>query len=76
VSENEFDGVLVEASKLKCIPDGSGNEMKVLRVSRETGAWSALIRNVYGPVAFHDEDGGIANVLDWRSIEALVAAAG
>ena len=135
MSENEFDGVLVEASKLKWIPDGSGNEMKVLRVSRETGAWSALIRapagqvnpphthlgpadfyvisgvvdyragvaragdwmyepagavhqatshpeetvylaNVYGPVAFHDEDGGIANVLDWRSIEALVAAAG
>ena len=135
MSETEFDGILVEASKLKWIPDGTGNEIKVLRVSSETGAWSALIRapagqvnpphthlgpadfyvisgvvdyragvaragdwmyepagavhqatshpeetvylaNVYGPIAFHDEDGGIANVLDWRSINALVAAAG
>lgn len=135
MSENEFDGVLVQADKRKWIPDGSGNELKVLRVSSETGAWSALVRapagqvnpphthlgpadfyvisgvvdyragvaragdwmyepagavhqatshpedtvylaNVYGPIAFHDEDGKIAHVLDWRAVEKLAASAG
>ncbi len=135
MSENEFDGVLVQADKLKWIPDGSGNELKVLRVSSETGAWSALVRapagqvnpphthlgpadfyvisgvvdyragvaragdwmyepagavhqatshpedtvylaNVYGPIAFHDEDGKIVHVLDWRAVEKLAASAG
>ncbi len=130
-----FDGVLVQGDQLKWIPDGSGNELKILRVSSETGAWSALVRapagqvnpphthlgpadfyvisgvvdyragvaragdwmyepagavheatshpeetvylaNVYGPVAFHDEDGKIVHVLDWRVVERLAANAG
>lgn len=135
MAEVEFDGVLVQPSQMKWIPDGVGNELKILRVSSETGAWSALVKapagqvnpphthlgpadfyvisgvvdyragvaragdwmyepagavhqetshpedtvylaNVYGPLAFHDEDGNVAHVLDWRAIQAMVDAAG
>ncbi len=130
MSESEFDGILVKANEMKWVADGSGNEVKILRVSRETGAWSALVRapagqvnpphthlgpadffvlsgvvdyragvaragdwmyepagavhdatshpedtvylaNVYGPIAFHDEEGKVRHVLDWRAVERL-----
>ena len=29
------------------------------------------LANVYGPVAFHKPDGGIAGILDWRSMKAM-----
>jgi anti-sigma factor ChrR (cupin superfamily) len=33
------------------------------------------LANVYGPVAFHDAEGGIAGILDWRSMKALAEKA-
>lgn len=129
-----LDSALIRTDKETWIQSGDGNEFKVLRISKETGAWSALIRakkgqvnpphthlgaadfyvisggfdyrggsaragdwvyepagavheatshpvdtvylaNVYGPVGFHDENGNIAQVLDWRAIQLLVDGA-
>ena len=134
MAETEFDGILVQPSEMKWIPDGVGNELKVLRISSETGAWSALVKapagqvnpphvhlgpadfyvisgvvdyragvaragdwmyepagavhqetshpedtvylaNVYGPVAFHDDEGNVMHVLDWRAIQSMVDSA-
>lgn len=129
-----LDSALIRTDKETWIQSGDGNEFKVLRISKETGAWSALIRakkgqvnpphthlgaadfyvisggfdyrggsaragdwvyepagavheatshpvdtvylaNVYGPVGFHDENGNIAHVLDWRAIQLMVDGA-
>ena len=126
-----LDAALVRTGDEEWIQSGEGNEFKVLRISKETGAWSALIRakkgqvnpphthlgaadfyvisggfdyrggsaregdwvyepagavheatshpvdtiylaNVYGPVGFHDAEGNIAQVLDWRMIQLMV----
>jgi 2,4'-dihydroxyacetophenone dioxygenase len=42
--------VLVDTEALEWIPTGSGNALKILRVSEETGAWSALIKAEAGTV--------------------------
>jgi 2,4'-dihydroxyacetophenone dioxygenase len=34
------------------------------------------LANVYGPVAFHNSDGSIAGILDWRSLKAMSEKAG
>ena len=126
-----LDAALVRTDEEEWIQSGDGNQFKVLRISKETGAWSALIKadkgqvnpphthlgaadfyvisggfdyrggsaragdwvyepagavheatshpvdtiylaNVYGPVGFHDENGNIAHVLDWRTIQLMV----
>lgn len=126
-----LDSSLIQTDKVDWIDSGGGNLFKVLRISKETGAWSALIKapkgqvnpphthlgaadfyvisggfdyrggsaragdwvyeaagavheatshpvdtvylaNVYGPVGFHDENGKIAQVLDWRAIQLMV----
>ena len=129
-----IDAALVRTKDKKWIEAGDGNQFLVLRISKESGAWSALVKapagqvnqahthlgpadfyvisggfdyrggsaragdwvyepagavheatthpvdtvylaNVYGPVAFHDGEGGYAHILDWRTIKALVDAA-
>ena len=129
-----FDSSLVQTDKVDWIDSGGGNLFKVLRISKETGAWSALIKapkgqvnpphthlaaadfyvisgvidyrggsaragdwvyeaagavheatshpvetvylaNVSGPVGFHDEEGNISQVLDWRAIQLMVDGA-
>jgi anti-sigma factor ChrR (cupin superfamily) len=134
MAKMEFDSIgaaLVRTKSKQWISAGDGNEFLVLRISKETGAWSALVRakagqvnaphthigpadfyvlsggfdyrggsaregdwvyepagavheatthpmdtvylaNVHGPVAFHDKNGGIAGILDWRVIQRLV----
>jgi anti-sigma factor ChrR (cupin superfamily) len=126
-----LDSSLIQTDKVDWIDSGGGNLFKVLRISKETGAWSALIKapkgqvnpphthlgaadfyvisggfdyrggsaragdwvyeaagavheatshpvdtvylaNVYGPVGFHDENGKIVQVLDWRAIQLMV----
>ncbi|HEY2303384.1 MAG TPA: 2,4'-dihydroxyacetophenone dioxygenase family protein [Acidimicrobiales bacterium] len=41
---------LIDTEALEWIPTGSGNSLKILRVSEETGAWSALIQAKAGTV--------------------------
>ena len=41
---DQFEAALVSTGKEAWIKSGDGNEFKVLRISKETGAWSALIR--------------------------------
>ncbi len=126
-----LDSALIRTDQEDWIDSGGGNLFKVLRISKETGAWSALIKapkgqvnpphthlgaadfyvisggfdyrggsaregdwvyeaagavheatshpvdtvylaNVYGPVGFHDKDGNIAQILDWRAIQLMV----
>lgn len=129
-----FDSIgaaLVRTSKKEWISAGDGNEFLVLRISKETGAWSALVKakagqvnaphthigpadfyvlkggfdyrggsaregdwvyepagavheatthpvdtvylaNVHGPVAFHDSNGKLAAILDWRAVRDMV----
>jgi quercetin dioxygenase-like cupin family protein len=122
---------LVDTEALEWVPTPGGNALKVLRVSEETGAWSALIRaaagtvnprhrhlgpadflvlsgrmeyrggvatagcwvyepagalheatthpeetvylaNVYGPIAYLDDAGGVLRVSDGASLRALL----
>jgi anti-sigma factor ChrR (cupin superfamily) len=42
--------MLVDTEQLEWMPSGGGNAMKLLRVSEETGAWSALIKASAGTV--------------------------
>lgn len=134
MAKMEFDSIgaaLVRTKNKKWISTGDGNDFLVLRISKETGAWSALVRakagqvnaphthigpadfyvlsggfdyrggsaregdwvyepagavheatthpmdtvylaNVHGPVAFHDDKGGIAGILDWRAVQKMV----
>ncbi len=134
MAKMEFDSIgaaLVRTKNKKWLSAGDGNEFLVLRISKETGAWSALVRakagqvnaphthigpadfyvlsggfdyrggsaregdwvyepagavheatthpmdtvylaNVHGPVAFHDKEGKVAGILDWRMIQKLV----
>ena len=129
-----FDSIgaaLVRTKNKEWIDAGDGNQFLVLRISKETGAWSALVKaragqvnaphthigpadfyvlsggfdyrggsaregdwvyepagavheatthpvdtvylaNVHGPVAFHDNKGGIAGILDWRAVQKMV----
>jgi hypothetical protein len=39
-----LDAALVRTNDQEWIDTGTGNSFKVLRVSKETGAWSALIK--------------------------------
>jgi hypothetical protein len=39
-----LDAALVRSNEKEWIDSGSGNQFKVLRISKETGAWSALIK--------------------------------
>ena len=41
---------LIDTEALEWIPTASGNSLKILRVSEETGAWSALIKAQAGTV--------------------------
>lgn len=45
-----LDAALVRSNEQEWIDTGSGNLFKVLRVSKETGAWSALIKAPAGQV--------------------------
>ena len=45
-----LDAALVRTDEEEWIQSGEGNEFKVLRISKETGAWSALIRAKKGQV--------------------------
>ena len=47
-------------------------------VHQETShpADTVYLANVYGPVAFHDAEGKVAHVLDWRAVQAMVDSAG
>lgn len=134
MAKTQYDSIgaaLVRTKNGKWLSAGDGNEFMVLRISKETGAWSALVRakagqvnaphthvgpadfyvisggfdyrggsaregdwvyesagavheatthpmdtvylaNVYGPVAFHDKEGKITGILDWRMVQKLV----
>jgi anti-sigma factor ChrR (cupin superfamily) len=45
-----LDAALVRSNDAEWIASGDGNEFKVLRISKETGAWSALIKAPAGQV--------------------------
>ncbi len=76
-----LDAVLVRTRQQKWIDAGGGNQFIVLRISKETGAWSALIKAAagtanpphthLGPADFHvisggfDYRGGSARAGDW-----------
>ncbi len=45
-----LDAALVRTDKEDWIQSGDGNQFKVLRISKETGAWSALIKAGKGQV--------------------------
>jgi anti-sigma factor ChrR (cupin superfamily) len=49
VDSNPF-ALLIDPDDLEWIGTGSGNAMKVLRVSQETGGWTALIKAAAGTV--------------------------
>lgn len=129
MDKNEF-GLLMRPDDIDWIETPGGNAVKVLRVSEETGAWSALFRaakgttnpphihlgpadfymisglmefrggvsqagdwiyepngakhdathhpeetvylaNVFGAIAFTDEDENILGITDWRAMKAL-----
>jgi anti-sigma factor ChrR (cupin superfamily) len=84
VSEPYFDPIdaaLVRTNEGEWINSGGGNEFKILRISKETGAWSALIKapagqvnpphTHLGPADFYvikggfDYRGGSAHEGDW-----------
>ncbi len=74
-------GLLIRPDDLKWIETGGGNSVKVLRVSEETGSWSALFRAAkgttnpphihLGPADFYviegvlEFRGGVARAGDW-----------
>jgi len=74
-------GLLVRPEELDWVETPGGNAMKVLRVSEETGAWSALLRAAkgttnashihLGPADFYmvsgvlEYRGGVARAGDW-----------
>ncbi len=74
-------GLLIQPDDLKWIETGGGNSVKVLRVSEETGSWSALFRAAkgttnpphihLGPADFYvlegvlEFRGGVARAGDW-----------
>ncbi len=74
-------GLLIRPDDLKWIETGGGNSLKVLRVSEETGSWSALFRAAkgttnpphihLGPADFYviegvlEFRGGVARAGDW-----------
>lgn len=76
-----IDAALVRTNQGEWIQSGDGNEFMVLRISKETGAWSALIRakagqvnpphTHIGPADFYvisggfDYRGGSARAGDW-----------
>jgi anti-sigma factor ChrR (cupin superfamily) len=76
-----IDAALVHTNDLDWIDTGTGNQFKVLRISKETGAWSALIKapagqvnaphTHLGPADFYvftggfDYRGGSAKAGDW-----------
>lgn len=76
-----LDAALVRSNDQEWIDSGAGNQFKVLRVSKETGAWSALIKapagqvnaphTHLGPADFYvisgqiDYRGGCARTGDW-----------
>jgi len=45
-----LDAALVRSNDAEWIPSGDGNQFKILRISKETGAWSALIKAPAGQV--------------------------
>ena len=45
-----LDAALVRTDEEEWIQSGDGNQFKVLRISKETGAWSALIKADKGQV--------------------------
>ena len=45
-----IDAALVRTNDVDWIDTGTGNQFKVLRISKETGAWSALIKAAAGQV--------------------------
>jgi quercetin dioxygenase-like cupin family protein len=45
-----LDAALVRSDEQDWIDTGTGNQLKVLRISKETGAWSALIKAAKGQV--------------------------
>jgi quercetin dioxygenase-like cupin family protein len=45
-----LDAALVRTGKQDWIGTGDGNQFKVLRISKETGAWSALVKAPAGQV--------------------------
>jgi anti-sigma factor ChrR (cupin superfamily) len=82
--KQKFDPIgasLIHTSKGEWIQAGDGNEFMVLRISKETGAWSALVRakagqvnpphTHIGPADFYvleggfDYRGGSARAGDW-----------
>jgi 2,4'-dihydroxyacetophenone dioxygenase len=76
-----LDAALVHTNDEQWIDSGTGNSFKVLRISKETGAWSALIKapkgqinpphTHLGPADFYvisggfDYRGGSARAGDW-----------
>jgi anti-sigma factor ChrR (cupin superfamily) len=83
-AKQKFDSIgaaLVNTNKGEWIKAGDGNEFMVLRISKETGAWSALVRakagqvnpphTHIGPADFYvisggfDYRGGSARAGDW-----------
>ncbi len=76
-----IDAALVRTNDQQWIDTGTGNQFKVLRISKETGAWSALIKAAagqvnaphthLGPADFYvisggfDYRGGSARAGDW-----------
>ena len=80
MSDNSF-GLLIRPDDLKWVETPGGNAVKVLRVSEETGAWSALFRAAkgttnaphihLGPADFYvlsgvlEFRGGVAKAGDW-----------
>jgi anti-sigma factor ChrR (cupin superfamily) len=79
--EIEGFGTLVDTNALKWIETPGGNSLKILRVSEETGSWSALFRAAkgttnpphihLGPADFYDRSGvmeyrgGVSRAGDW-----------
>ncbi len=45
-----LDAALVRTKEQRWIDAGNGNQFLVLRISKETGAWSALIKAAAGTV--------------------------
>jgi anti-sigma factor ChrR (cupin superfamily) len=45
-----LDAALVRSNEKEWIDSGTGNQFKVLRISKETGAWSALIKAPKGQI--------------------------
>lgn len=81
MSFDPIDALLVRTSEQEWIDTGTGNQFIVLRISKETGAWSALVKapagqvnaphTHLGPADFYvisggfDYRGGSARAGDW-----------